>query len=176
MLGLSLLTLPLMLTIPETLPAKIAYDMCPPTTASTTRSESSKLLFSSILTSLNKPTMIMLKNPAIAFAAFYICLVYAIFYSFFECFHLVFTGAYGMPYPGVSVLCVSLAIGSILGMACMLPWAVWWRKNFWAMEEETRPERCLWPGVYGSVLISAGMFMFGTSMSFSFRRAKEILC
>src|SRR5213078_2177008 len=63
---------------------------------------------------LIKPTEIFLKDPAIAFACVYGSIVYAVYYSYFEAFPIVYAGFYGMSGGQVGLVFLSLIIGSVI--------------------------------------------------------------
>ncbi|KAF4550593.1 putative benomyl/methotrexate resistance protein [Elsinoe fawcettii] len=107
-----------------------------------------------------KPLRIMFTNPAIFFANFYTCLIYAIYYSFFESFPHVYLEVYGFDLQHLSLTFLAICIGAVLGVFLYLPWAVWWRGVSRTAVPPPQPEGCLVPAIAGSVLVSAGLFLF----------------
>lgn len=66
---------------------------------------------------LIKPLEITIKDPAIAFVNVYTSIVYAIYYSFFEVFPLVYPPMYGFNIGEVGVLFLCVLVGCIGGVA-----------------------------------------------------------
>lgn len=160
---LSLPTFILMLfTLPETWMAKLQYIAKGPEDHQEHRSvrEQAQAFAMASYHIASKPLQIMLTNPAIMFGNFYTCLIYAIYYSFFESFPRIYIEQYGFTYQQFGLTFFSIAVGTVVGISAYLPWAAWWRRN---AGRSTRPERCLVPAIFGSILTSVGLFLFGRS-------------
>lgn len=110
---------------------------------------------------LIKPWEINAFDPAVLFTTIYTALVYAIYYSFFESFPLVYIGIYdfnlgesGLPFLSVLVA-VSIAAPS---------YSAWW---YFAVQRPIAhkplgpPEERLTPGLWASFLVPVGLFLFG---------------
>jgi DHA1 family multidrug resistance protein-like MFS transporter len=116
-----------------------------------------------------RPFQLVLLDPAIAFTAVYIALVYGIYYSFFECFPLVYTEMYGFNLGelGLTFLSVSVAVTiAIVGY-------YWYIYTTFTKPEsspsdtekgddaaEAPPERRLIPAMAVTFLIPVGLFVF----------------
>ncbi|KAF2220602.1 major facilitator superfamily domain-containing protein [Elsinoe ampelina] len=107
-----------------------------------------------------KPLRIMFTNPAIFFANFYTCLIYAIYYSFFESFPHVYLNVYGFTFQHFSLTFLAICIGTVIGILLYLPWAAWWRRVSRTSVPPPKAETCLVPAIPGSILISLGLFIF----------------
>ena len=162
----------LLLALPETSHAKIIHDKERPNRSTVTRPKRSAadIARSSAhvaFDTLWRPTHIVLTNPAVNFANFYTCLIYAIYYSFFESFPKVYLNVYHFTNEQASLAFFSIAVGTALGVALYLPWAIWWSKNYAKIDLSRRAEQCLLPAVFASVLISIGLFIFGKTIRFA---------
>lgn len=67
--------------------------------------------------SMIKPLEIMIKDPAIAFVTVYASFTYAIYYSFFEAFAIVYRETYQMGLVGFSLQFLAIVVGSVIGAA-----------------------------------------------------------
>jgi len=106
------------------------------------------------------PWKINFLDPAVAFSTFYTALVYAIYYSFFESFPLIYPPMYNFT-PSQS----SLPFLSILvSLAIFLPLYNFYFYYFVEVPFPTNgfgaPERRLIPGLYGTFLVPIGLFIF----------------
>ena len=63
---------------------------------------------------MTKPLEILVKDPAIGFACIYGSLVYAIYYSFFEVFPLVYRNIYALTLGGIGLVFLCVIVGCIL--------------------------------------------------------------
>lgn len=153
------------LTLPETSSAKILYDRQTrlnrrfpdhPIHIAPVRPSMAEITH----TTLVRPTQIMLRNPAIAFGNLFTCLIYGIYYSFFESLPRVFLTAYSFTYQEVSLTFLSITLGGLLGVLVYLPWAFWWSRNVNKLGPR-RPEKSLIPSLFGVCLIPVGLFLFG---------------
>jgi MFS transporter, DHA1 family, multidrug resistance protein len=64
---------------------------------------------------LMKPTEIAIKDPAVGFVCIYSALVYAIYYSFFEAFPIVYAGIYHMELGQIGLIFLTIIVGCIIG-------------------------------------------------------------
>lgn len=109
---------------------------------------------------LVRPIQLIVMDPAIGFTAGYVALCYAIYYSFFEAFPLVYIELYGFNVGemGLTFLAITAAV--------LVSIAIYWAYIYWVLEPEIRahglgaPERRLVPALYASVLLPAGLFIF----------------
>lgn len=107
------------------------------------------------------PWKINLLDPAILFSSIYTGLVYAIFYSFFEIFPLVYIDIYGMNLGEMGLAFLTVPIGVALAMSlyyCFLFWVINPRIR---IEGLAGPEQRLIPAIFASVVIPIGLFIFG---------------
>lgn len=135
---------------------------------------------------LVKPTEIMIKDPAVLFTNIYVSikavdlvidmtepmrytnivnlqtsLTYGIYYSFFECFPLVYPKIYGFNL-GETSLCFLT-----IGIACVFGIIIFFTYQFCYLLPDIKknglrvPEHRLVPALFAVVTLSAGYFMFG---------------
>lgn len=111
-------------------------------------------------TALITPWKVNALDPAILFTTIYTALTYAIFYSFFEVFPLVYQEIYGMS-PGELGL---VFLTSIIGTLVVLPFYFFFIHYF--VNRPMRqgnfppPERRLIPALFASLLLPTGLFLF----------------
>ena len=111
--------------------------------------------------SLWRPIQMNILDPAIAFTSIYVSLTYAIFYSFFEVFPLVYIGTYGMNLGELGLTFLSITCGVIVGISA------YWAYLHYSVEPYMRkhglgaPERRLIPALFVSFLLPIGLFIFG---------------
>ncbi|KAH8688835.1 major facilitator superfamily domain-containing protein [Talaromyces proteolyticus] len=110
-----------------------------------------------------KPGEINILDPAVLFSTVYTSLVYAIFYSFFESFPLVFSDIYGFKFniSGLPFLGVfpGLFVAAIL---CALVWHFQVVKPFRTKGFDAFgvPENRLVPGLFACIWLPIGLFLF----------------
>ena len=107
-----------------------------------------------------RPIQTMILDPAIGFTALYVALIYGIYYSFFECFPIVYAGEYGMSLGSQGLVYLSIAVGITVGLAMYLTWIrITWEPavRTWNMGP---PERRLVPALFASFLLPIGLFLF----------------
>lgn len=116
--------------------------------------------------SLIKPWEINILDPAVLFSTFYVALCYAIFYSFFEVFPLVFPEMYGFS-PGITGLAfLSVPVGVCLtAPVCLLYYGFWVEPKL-LKHGAPEPEVWLEPGIIGNFLVPIGLFIFGNYIRF----------
>jgi MFS transporter, DHA1 family, multidrug resistance protein len=112
-----------------------------------------------------KPGEINALDPAVLFSTIYTSLVYAIFYSFFESFPLVFSDIYhfrfnlsGLPFLGVlpGLLVAATLCALFWHFQVVIPFRT---KGF---EAFGIPENRLVPGLFTCFWLPIGLFLFGT--------------
>ena len=107
-----------------------------------------------------RPIVLMLLDPAIAFTAVYVALIYGTFYSFFEVFPLVYVDIYGFNMGQMGLTFLSITVSVIIAIA------LYWSYIYWVVEPEIKtsglgaPERRLIPALYASFLCPVGLFIF----------------
>ncbi|KAK3071364.1 hypothetical protein LTR53_008769 [Teratosphaeriaceae sp. CCFEE 6253] len=109
---------------------------------------------------LIRPIQLIFMDPAIGFTAGYVALCYAIFYSFFEVFPLVFIDKYGFNLGEMGLAFLSILIGSLLSIA------VYYAYIYYILEPDIvknglgAPEQRLVPALVASFLLPIGLFIF----------------
>lgn len=118
-----------------------------------------------VIESLWRPGQLMVLDPSIAFTAVYSALIYGIFYSFFECFPLVFGGMHGFNLGEQGLVFLSINVGVFIAIA------IYWSHNHWVIEPELAvghfgpPERRLVTALPSSILLPVGLFIFAWTAS-----------
>ncbi|KAI5270964.1 MFS general substrate transporter [Aureobasidium subglaciale] len=109
---------------------------------------------------LYRPIKIMLTHPAVAFANIYTCLIYGLYYTFFECIPRVYLHMYHFSYTGVGLSFLSIAIGALLGGFAIFMWFVSSTRSASHHGPHAKPERNLVPALYASVTMPVGLLLF----------------
>ncbi|KAK2799383.1 hypothetical protein FQN50_008489 [Emmonsiellopsis sp. PD_5] len=108
-----------------------------------------------------RPVQIMLLDPAVLFTNIYTSLVYGIYYSFFEVFPIVYMGIYGFNFGQMGLVFLATIVGNVIAITT---YCYYLHKTF-AREILSvglkYPERRLIPALFASVIIPAGLFLFG---------------
>ncbi|CAD0114851.1 unnamed protein product [Aureobasidium uvarum] len=113
-----------------------------------------------VVEALWRPIQLIALDPAIAYADLYIALCYAIFYSFFEVFPLVYIERYGFNVGEMGLVFLSIAVGVVISIAGYYAYL------YYVVEPEIRehgmgtPERRLIPALFSSFLVPIGLFIF----------------
>jgi DHA1 family multidrug resistance protein-like MFS transporter len=110
-----------------------------------------------------RPFELILLDPSVLFTAVYIGIVYAIFYSFFEAFPLVYQSMYGFNLGELGLTFLSVTVGVIIA----LTWYWWYIHTIVTPSILAHglgaPERRLIPALYVTFFVPAGLFIFGWS-------------
>ena len=118
-----------------------------------------------VIENLWRPIQIMVLDPAVAFTGIYTSLIYGIYYSFFECFPIVYIGFYGFNLGQMGLTFLSITVGVILAII------MYWAYIYYVVEPDLRknglgaPEKRLVPALAASFLLPIGLFIFGESSS-----------
>lgn len=114
---------------------------------------------------LIKPWQINLLDPAVLFTTIYTAITYGLYYSYFESFPLVYEGMYGFNLGESGLAFLAVFVGLIVAMVLYSAYfklvanpAITRRK---AAGEDLPPEFRLRPGLIASLLIPAGLFLYG---------------
>ncbi|KAM0719048.1 hypothetical protein Q7P37_004953 [Cladosporium fusiforme] len=113
-----------------------------------------------VFDALVRPMQLMLLDPAIGFTAAYIALCYAIFYSFFEAFPIVYMERYHFNLGEMGLTFLSINVATILSLA------IYYLYVYKIVEPDFRAngigklERRLVPALYSSFLLPIGLFIF----------------
>lgn len=157
----------MLVALPETSTGKILHDrkkrLCIESTIAPSQASLHARFAETMRSTLYRPTMIMITQPAIGFANVYTCLIYGLYYTFFDSIPRVYLGIYGFSVSEVGLSFLSISIGTILGIAVFLPWAFRWARTAKTVSPTTDPERCLVPAVYASVMVPISLLIFGES-------------
>ena len=110
---------------------------------------------------LFRPMQLIFMDPAIGFTAGYVALCYAIYYSFFEAFPLVYIDLYHFNLGEMGLTFLSITAAVVVSII------LYYSYIYWVMEPDIRanglgaPEKRLVPAIFASVLLPAGLFIFG---------------
>lgn len=93
------------------------------------------------------------------FTTVYLALDYAIYYSFFESFPLVYRDIYGFSLGAMGLAFLSMMVGifiTIVGLGYYMYFIV-----DRSSVNDAPPEKKLIPGIFGSICMPVGLFLFG---------------
>ncbi|KUI61460.1 Cycloheximide resistance protein [Cytospora mali] len=118
-------------------------------------------LIQAIKRSLTTPFMVTFLDPSVAFMHLYCALTYAIYYSYFESFPLVYQGIYGFSLGIMGVAFVALMVACFLGaiIYCSLVWFIY--EPYTMKNGIGLPETRLVPGIFAGITAPIGIFIFG---------------
>ncbi|KAL2067884.1 hypothetical protein VTL71DRAFT_15982 [Oculimacula yallundae] len=124
--------------------------------------DQAKLSTSEVVTiSLWRPIQINFLDPAIAFTSLYISLVYAIFYSFFEVFPLVYgPGGYDLNAGQIGLIFLNITVGVLIAIPCYFTFLRYHLEPKMKKFGFGAPEERLIPALFASFLTPIGLFMF----------------
>ncbi|ORY69418.1 major facilitator superfamily domain-containing protein [Leucosporidium creatinivorum] len=122
--------------------------------------ETAKEIF---LEAIVKPFEISLLDPSIAFAHVYIGLVYAIFYTFFDVFPIVYSGIYNLSFGAQGLMYLCIAAGCFVGLASYVIYYLTYLFPKIKRGFAPSPEKRLEPSILAAVLAPAGLFIFAWS-------------
>ncbi|RFU73847.1 major facilitator superfamily transporter [Trichoderma arundinaceum] len=113
-----------------------------------------------LIAALIRPFEITIKDPSIFFVNLYAALTYAIYFTFFEVFPLVFPPFYGFNLGETGLAFLACEVGS--GVALILYFAY---LHFYMIPDSKKngfreQEHCLLPAIFGSFIIPIGLFTF----------------
>ncbi|OJJ67355.1 hypothetical protein ASPBRDRAFT_69012 [Aspergillus brasiliensis CBS 101740] len=109
---------------------------------------------------LIKPWEINALDPAVLFSTFYTALTYAIYYSFFESFPLVYRDMYGFTLgeQGLAFLAVLCGLCVAVGLLCAYFYFI--APKQLGKLDPVPPEARIWPGLFATWLIPTGLYIF----------------
>jgi DHA1 family multidrug resistance protein-like MFS transporter len=113
-----------------------------------------------VFEALWRPMQTMIFDPSIGFTALYSSLVYGVYYSFFECFPLVYGDGYGFSLGQQGLVYLAIGVGVFIGM---VSYQVFIRLTFVRTLRAGNlgpPEDRLVPALFASFLLPIGLFMF----------------
>lgn len=108
-----------------------------------------------------KPLEIMAKDPAILFTNIYTGLIYAIYYSFFEVFPLVYPPIYGFNLTQTSTIFVCIIAAAIIGAASYILYQHLYLIPDIKKNGFRAPEHRLVPSLVAIFFPPVGLFLFG---------------
>lgn len=110
---------------------------------------------------LIKPWEMNVLDPAILYTTFYAALCYAIFYSFFESFPLVFPPMYGFTLGEMGIAYLAVPVGVMLAVPIGLLHYGYFVEPGLVKNGIPEPEVWLRPGLIANFLVPGGLFIFG---------------
>ncbi|KAF7191731.1 Caffeine resistance protein 5 [Pseudocercospora fuligena] len=113
--------------------------------------------------SLLIPAKITVLDPAILFVNIYLCLIYGIYYSFFEVFPLVYGDIYHFNLLQSGLAFLPLAVGTLISFICYTGFLIIYRIPRLQAGDPGRPELAIIPALVGSLVPPIGIFLFGWS-------------
>ncbi|GHJ87320.1 hypothetical protein NliqN6_3722 [Naganishia liquefaciens] len=113
---------------------------------------------------LLKPFQLNFSDPILFALNLYIAFVYAVLYSWFEAFPLVYEQMYGMSLPIAQLPFAALLVGSIVSLAGYFLWhKYWWIPRYDAADGKIAPELRLPPAFVGALCLPICLFPFAWS-------------
>ncbi|OQD88904.1 hypothetical protein PENANT_c003G08830 [Penicillium antarcticum] len=110
--------------------------------------------------SLIRPMEIAIKDPAIAFVCIYASFIYAIYYSFFEVFPLVYQDIYKMSAVSYSLTFLAIVVGCLVAFSVYILYQRQVRESQEGLISMNRHEKNLVPALPGVILTPVGLFIF----------------
>ncbi|KAL6695479.1 MFS general substrate transporter [Trichoderma pleuroticola] len=113
-----------------------------------------------LIAALIRPFEITIKDPSIFFVNLYTALTYAIYFTFFEVFPLVFPPFYGFNLGETGLAFLACEVGSILALILYFAYL-----HFYMIPDNIKngfreQEHRLLPAIFGSVVLPIGLFIF----------------
>ncbi|GAM88198.1 hypothetical protein ANO11243_062290 [Dothideomycetidae sp. 11243] len=109
---------------------------------------------------LVRPVQLIFLDPVIAYVDIYIGLCYAIFYSFFEAFPLVYIEVYHFNLGEMGLAFLALTVGVILAMIAYALYVYMVVEPYMHKHGLGPPERRLIPALGSTIFIPVGLFIF----------------
>ena len=128
--------------------------------------DQSKFSASAILAeSLLRPAQITVQDPAVLFATIYSSLTYAIYYSFFESFPLVFIGMHGFNLGQLGLTFLSITVGVSIAIISYFIYLSYYVNPRIIARGLGESEMRLIPSLLMSVFVPVGLFIFAWTSS-----------
>ncbi|KAF2747721.1 MFS general substrate transporter [Sporormia fimetaria CBS 119925] len=108
-----------------------------------------------------RPFQLILLDPAIAFTAVYTALIYAIYYSWFEAFPLVYSGMYHFTLGEIGLTFLSVTVGVLISLAWYWYYIRYTIEPSIAAHGFGEPEQRLKPTLIFTFFLPIGFFIFG---------------
>ncbi|KAI8623488.1 cycloheximide resistance protein [Xylariaceae sp. FL1651] len=110
---------------------------------------------------LSTPLKVTIQDPSIAFINIYTALIYAIYYSYFESFPLVYQGIYNFSLGSLGIIFTALLIACGIGAAVYLVVVYLIYEPYTVKNGVGVPEYRLVPGIWTAALAPVGVLIFG---------------
>lgn len=124
------------------------------------------LHWTTILYSVCKPAEITIMDPAIAFTCAYTAFIYAIYYSFFEVFPLVYSGEYQMTPKAFSLIFLAIVVGCATSGLLYTFYLLYYTDPDRSLD--AAQESVLVPAIPGVIIAPAGLFLFAWTAQSNF--------
>lgn len=113
-----------------------------------------------LIAALVRPFEITIKDPSVFFVNLYTALTYAIYFTFFEVFPLVFPPFYGFNLGETGAAFLACEVGAIIGLVIYFAYL-----HFYMIPDNIKngfreQEHRLLPAIFGSFVIPVGLFIF----------------
>lgn len=116
----------------------------------------SDILFNALI----KPCEITLKDPSILFVNVYTAFFYAVYYTFFEVFPLVFPPFYGFNFGETGLAFLACCVGAIIALLSYFAYLYWYMIPDNLKNGFREQEHRLIPAIVGAFLLPIGLFLF----------------
>lgn len=114
-----------------------------------------------VVEQLWRPTEIAIKDSAIFFTNLYTSIIYAIYYSFFEAFPIIYIGIYGFNIGQLTLVFLCIIVGTILGIALYCSYVYWYLEPDIKKNGLREQEHRLVPALAAVFLLPVGLFWYG---------------
>ncbi|GFP59214.1 caffeine resistance protein 5 [Trichoderma asperellum] len=113
-----------------------------------------------LVAALIRPFEITVKDPSIFFVNMYTALTYAIYFTFFEVFPLVFPPFYGFNLGETGLAFLACEVGAIIGLILYFAYLYFYMIPDNIKNGFREQEHRLLPAIFGSFVIPVGLFIF----------------
>ncbi|KAJ5766282.1 uncharacterized protein N7511_003898, partial [Penicillium nucicola] len=110
--------------------------------------------------SLIRPMEIAIKDPAIGFVCIYASFIYAIYYSFFEVFPIVYLDMYKMSPVSYSLIFLAIVAGCLVALSIWSIYQLQMKETQAELISLNLHEKNLVPALPGVILTPVGLFIF----------------
>ncbi|KAI9689341.1 MAG: hypothetical protein M1822_009992 [Bathelium mastoideum] len=107
------------------------------------------------------PAIICIQDPAVLFTNMYSAVIYAIYYSYFEAFPLVYVGDFGFNIGELGVVYVCIIVGCVLGIITYCSYQWFYLEPDIKKNGLRAQEHRLVPALFAVWLLPIGLFWFG---------------
>lgn len=119
-----------------------------------------KSIMAHVRNALMRPAEIAVKDPAIGFVCLYCSFIYAIYYSFFEVFPLVYPGVYRMNPITYSMAFLASVVGTAIAIVLYVPYLRYRANPLETLISANRHEETLIPALPAVSLTTVSLFLF----------------